>query len=1074
MGLEEHVIDIVIQTQDKVDAGIDKATKKLHSFQRSIEKTQARLAAMSKGTYEVVLSAIDKITPAGSRANAVLRRFSGRAYNVTIGAIDKAGGKLRALQGRLLALTSRQYMVSIGSRIKGGLGNIMESVTGVGGQMAVGAGIGFGVYDTVKGYMDFEKQMSTVKAISGATADEFQQLNDKAVQMGAGTKFSATEAAQAFTYMGMAGWKTSDMLSGIEGIMNLAAASGEDLASVSDIVTDALTAFGLQASDSAKFADVLAAAATNSNTTVGMMGETFKYVAPVAGALKYSIQDTSLAIGLMANAGIKGSEAGTALRSIFTRLVSPPKEAAAAIEKLGLQVTNADGSMRPFRDVLKDLRTGFSHMSESEKASTAQMLAGQDAMSGLLALVNGSDADFDKLANAIDNSAGAAKKMADVQMDNLSGDLEMLSGDWDSLMMSIMRGGAGSALRGFVQEADALLQHFSNAVADGFDITDVLSTVAKAVTDLIDKLKALDGVGSLLAGGVLIGALYKITKQAMKIADFFKNLGQPKSSGSGDMPSTSLAKDMVVNAQNVVVNGRFAPDSGGSKGGGGSRSRQKSKIPRTTTPEPKVPAPGIPAPTKGGSIARFGKFAGRIALPLALAMGAYDVATAEDGQRAGAAGSAIGGIAGGIAGAKGGAVAGAALGSVVPGIGTAAGAAVGGLVGGIGGAFIGSEAGQGIGDAIGNIDLSSTWDAIKEGASSTWQWVTDSANDAVAGISEAWSGFTDLISSVFEPIIPIIEDVINVIVGIGAVVWEQIAPYWEEFSSWFSDIWSSITDTVSTVWLTICDVCSAAYDFITSVFAPVADFFSSIWNAVCAAASAAWDTINSIISSAWDFVVGVWGAASGWFEGAVWGPISSAVSGVYNAITSAFNNALSAVQGAWSGIVGWFESNVIGPVKAAFNSLGNIGASITGLAGSGGATPHASGGIFHAPHYGVVAENGPEAIIPLGAGSRGRGMDVFARTADLLGVDMSGNGLDADDGTDTLAMPIAGGTVMAPVAQGTSANVSIGNVTFQITGNNPDEILAAIRQNLESLTDEIGGRLADQISDIHGNQPLTV
>ncbi len=183
---------------------------------------------------------------------------------------------------------------------------------------------------------DFEAGMSQVAAISGATGEELDALTEKAKEMGAKTKFSATESAEAFNYMAMAGWKTEDMLNGIEGIMDLAAASGEDLAMVSDIVTDALTAFGMEAKDSGHFADVLAAAASNSNTNVGKMGYTFKYVAPIAGAMKYSIEDTAVAIGLMANAGIKGEQAGTSLRGMLTRLVKPTDAVAGAMEELGI------------------------------------------------------------------------------------------------------------------------------------------------------------------------------------------------------------------------------------------------------------------------------------------------------------------------------------------------------------------------------------------------------------------------------------------------------------------------------------------------------------------------------------------------------------------------------------------------------------------------------------------------------------------------------------------------------------------------------------------------------------------
>lgn len=284
----------------------------------------------------------------------------------------------------------------------------------------------------VKTATDFEAGMSEVKAISGATGSELDALRDKAIEMGAKTKFSASDSADAFKYMAMAGWDASAMMDGIAGVMDLAAASGEDLATTSDIVTDALTAFGLQASDSAHFADVLAQASSKSNTNVGLMGETFKYVAPVAGALGYSVEDTAVAIGLMANSGIKGSQAGTALRSTITRLAKPVGESKDAVEELVISITNADGTMKSLSQTMVELREKFAGLTEEQKAQYAAMLAGQEGMSGLLAIVNASDEDFQKLTDEINNSNGAAQDMADIMMDNTTGAIEQLKGALES------------------------------------------------------------------------------------------------------------------------------------------------------------------------------------------------------------------------------------------------------------------------------------------------------------------------------------------------------------------------------------------------------------------------------------------------------------------------------------------------------------------------------------------------------------------------------------------------------------------------------------------------------------------
>ena len=316
--------------------------------------------------------------------------------------------------------------VSFGSKIKGALLAI-----GIGTMAKKAAEYIYNVGSS------FEETMSKVQAISGATGKELEALTAKAKEMGAKTKFSATQAGEAFTYMAMAGWKTGDMLDGIEGIMNLAAASGEDLAAVSDIVTDALTAFGLSAKDSAHFADVLAKASSASNTNVGMMGETFKYVAPVAGALKYSVEDTAVAIGLMANSGIKSSQAGTALRSILSRLTKPTDAVAAAMDKLNISLTDSKGNIKPLNVLMADLRKVFSKLTDAQKTEMAATLGGQEAMSALLAIVNASDKDYKSLTDQINNADGAAKQMADTMQNNLKGSLTIMQSALEGIGISI-------------------------------------------------------------------------------------------------------------------------------------------------------------------------------------------------------------------------------------------------------------------------------------------------------------------------------------------------------------------------------------------------------------------------------------------------------------------------------------------------------------------------------------------------------------------------------------------------------------------------------------------------------------
>lgn len=377
----------------------------------------------------------------------------------------------------------------VSSIAKTGIATAVTAISGISTALAGVAGY------SIKVGSSFEAGMSKVQAVSGASNEQLQRLSDKAKEMGATTKFSATEAADAMNYMAMAGWKTEDMLNGIDGIMNLAAASGEDLATTSDIVTDALTAFGLSASDSTHFADVLAAASSNANTNVSMMGETFKYVAPVAGSLGYSAEDCAVAIGLMANSGIKASQSGTALRSMFSRLAKPSKEVKEAMEKLNISLTDSHGNMKSLDTLMGDLRNSFSGLSESEKAEMASSLAGQEAMSGLLAIVNASDADFNKLKDAIYGADGASAKMAETMQDNLKGEITITKSTIEGLGIKIYE-----------------------------EIEDPMKEAAEGATDSVEQISsALENGGIDAAvektGNIIGGLSVKIAQESPKMVD---------------------------------------------------------------------------------------------------------------------------------------------------------------------------------------------------------------------------------------------------------------------------------------------------------------------------------------------------------------------------------------------------------------------------------------------------------------------------------------------------------------------------------------------------------------------------
>jgi len=348
---------------------------------------------------------------------------------------------------------------------------------------------GIGAY-ALKVGSNFEEGMSKVSAISGATGEDLKKLTEKAKEMGAKTKFSATESAEAMQYMAMAGWKIGDMLNGIDGIMNLAAASGEDLALVSDIVTDALTAFGMSAKDSAQFADLLASAASNSNTNVSMLGESFKYVAPVAGALGHSAKDTAFALGLMANAGIKSSQSGTALRASLTNLAHPSKQMAEEMDRLGISLTDSNGKVKEGKALYDELRQKFSGLTDAQKTQAAATIFGKEAMSGMLAIINASDADYKKLYESLSNCDGAAQKMAETMNDNLKGQITLLSSALESLGIELYES-VNNPMKEVVKTANEMVQQLTNAFKEGGLtglVTELGNVFATIITNIASQL----------------------------------------------------------------------------------------------------------------------------------------------------------------------------------------------------------------------------------------------------------------------------------------------------------------------------------------------------------------------------------------------------------------------------------------------------------------------------------------------------------------------------------------------------------------------------------------------------------
>ena len=557
-----HRVQGDIASYQKQQSAIEATRSKLKSLQkqhdllqREIKETEGSTAGLER--EKVKLEERIKNTEAAlERQNQKLGTTGERlkAAGVDTGNLAQKDAELTA---KIKELETAQDNAAEGAASFGEKAS--RSISAVGEAIAA-AGIAVALKEIADAYLecvglagDFEEAMSNVEALSQANTQEMAALTAQAKELGATTKFTAQEAGDAMGYMAMAGWDANDMLQGMDGVLQLAAASGEDLAMVSDIVTDSLSAFGLTAKDTAHFSDVLAAAATNSNTNVAIMGETFKMSASVAGALGYSIEDVAVAMGLMANSGVKGSIAGTALRNTFNGLLEGVTLTGAAFGEYEYCAVKADGTMKDFGATIDELRGYFEQMTEAERVANAQAIAGQRGYNGLLAILNATDADYASLTNSINNCTGAAQRMANVKLDNLNGQLTLMDSAWDALRVTIgeqfnpeLRKTAeiGTDVltwaNGFVQEHPALVK---GAMAAG----GAFGAIALAITGVTAAMKLATVASGIFAGtmGVALGPVVAVTAAVAGVVGVVTALATAADAGVPSVKElTEAARDM--------------------------------------------------------------------------------------------------------------------------------------------------------------------------------------------------------------------------------------------------------------------------------------------------------------------------------------------------------------------------------------------------------------------------------------------------------------------------------------------------------------------------------------------------
>ena len=735
----------------------------------------------------------------------------------------------------------------------------------------------------VKTTADFDSQMSKVAAISGATGKDFDALREKAREMGAKTKFSATEAGEAFEYMAMAGWKTGDMLDGIEGIMNLAAASGEDLGTTSDIVTDALTAFGLSAADSSHFADILATASSNANTNVSMMGETFKYVAPVAGSLGYSAEDVAESIGLMANAGIKSSQAGTSLRSIMTRLSTDAGASSKSLgalgiltEKLGVQFYNADGTTRDFNDVIKDAREAWQGLTAEEQANYAKKIAGQNAISGWMALMNASSADVDKLHDSIINCDGSAQSMAETMQDNLSGQLTILKSQLQELFISI-----GDSLMPAIRKIVEVVQGW----------VDRLNSMDQAQKDMIIRIAlVVAAIGPLLViigtvvskVGVAMQAIEKMGKGILMLGSNIQNgtglVGKLATAIGGiSAPVAAVIAAIALLAAAFVhlwkTNDEFREKIIAIWDG--VREKFTAATQKITDA---INSLGFDFKDLGEAIYAAWDFICNALAPILegiftnigeMIKGVIDIVT-----------GVVQVICGIIKGFKDG-----DWSLFLDGLKALFDGFIGLLLAPFKGIFAAFE---GILEAFGT-SWEEVWIGIKDFFVGIW--------NAISGFfSGIWEGLKNTVIAVGAAIGTAVSDAFNAVKGTFESIWNGI-------SGFLSGVWETMKNVVTVGVMLIGEIIKAAFNIITLPFQFIwencKDTIMAAWEAIKNTVGGALDAISNAISTAWNAIAGTLGGIlSGISEtvGSVWNGISGTVGGIVNGIRDTVGSAWEATK----------------------------------------------------------------------------------------------------------------------------------------------------------------------------------
>lgn len=933
--MSNYVLSATLELKDQFTAQVNKARSGFKGLTDTLKSTGSASDTAAAGMGKAGTAAIK----AAGQADRAKRAFQGirGIYEATIRAKDDATAKIQKVKTELNGLKGKAYTVAINVKQNGDIGGMKDKLSGMAAGAMAGlpvqaagfAGLGYGVFDAVKNYSDFTAQLSQIKAVTGLDAEAMDAVKEKALELGADTQFSSTEAAQGMTELLKAGVSVKDVLGDAsQAALDLAAAGQLSLPEAAEIMSTAMNAFHMD--DATHAADILVGAANASATGVQELKYSLSAVSAVAAGVGMSFDDTNTALAVFANNGLKGSDAGTSLKTMLMNLSPQTKQATEEMQRLGLltdegtsKFFDQEGHLRSLSDIAGLLQDHLSGLTDEEKMNALSTMFGSDAIrGGMIMLREGAKGVKDMNAAMKDITAHETAKVA---MDNLRGSLLRLKSAWENLTIKLLDHGVGDGLRGFTEEVGKLTSHFSGLIDDGLQVTDVIKIVGEGINDLKNKFLAFDGIGSVLAGGALAVGLKKIYNLAMKVKDVIqgipKNLPGGTPTGGNGLPSTSSVKDMVVTATNVIINSKGAPTTA------------PTSAPPTNAP---VPVPegtpkGTPKPGWGARLSSWAKRVPWIGSAIALGGTALDVAYAPEGEKLSTAGRDAAGLAGSFAGMKGGALLGAKFGSVIaPGAGTAAGAIVGGIAGGIGGDVVGQK----LAEAFQSIN----WDSFSQ-----------VINEKNAEWSQTFAQLGPTITSTFEGIRQSMSDTDDWLTGKQAELHQYMADSWEGIKQSGADTWESIKQSGVDSWDMICQV---------------ADEKNAEWSQTFAdAKESAGNRLAELEESA----------------STTWEEISSGASSMESNIASAFQSAKDDAEAAWDGVTGWFEENVWGPLsERAHSAWRNLQSTIADIRSSSSSfsfsipsifSGHATGSSFYAGGWTEINERGGE-IVDLPQGSR--------------------------------------------------------------------------------------------------------